>query len=519
MNGDLEKHPDAATLSLYYDGEGPPEFKAALVEHVDGCAKCRQELERLARLTAELRELPEKAAPSSLMERVRRGIAATSPSGLDPIADLPPRAEPIGTLDPLDAQRAVVMQVPRRYGAVAALFVVVALLGLWTWWKEFTPPEEHARTDGKDGFMARDSMSHEKDSTGVFGEWARGRAPGSEPDLGVEATNPMIEDIKFGASSKSSDLAPQESDAPESFPLRITPALPEGSRPKRGAPSPPEVPTSNSSQADGAAAPAVGATAARNGLGLDTTAPRQLEEEKTRAASGQFSEDESRGGPAKQFRKDVESKGLADAESVEGPESPATFSYLADASTPPTGPGLYLVVEAPPGVEIDATIQRHFSLLVQQHVAAQRDTGSSVDGSDGSLSGDASRRGAGSALTFLEAWPGERLASARKGPTPGLDVMIDPSRLPAVLAAAEQLFRFARSRGQDDEAPLQPQALDRLIDPPSGRPGTGNEAAGVDEKGTRPPEVSRESETTPAGDTSPGDRRVRVRILVVERRP
>lgn len=74
MHRQIERH-----LSAYLDQELPPDQEAAVRRHVEGCAECRVELERLSRVKHLLSALPERTAPGDLWPSVRRALAAGAP--------------------------------------------------------------------------------------------------------------------------------------------------------------------------------------------------------------------------------------------------------------------------------------------------------------------------------------------------------------------------------------------------------------------------------------------------------
>ena len=72
------QHPDLASLSLYYDGEGADEFLATIEEHLATCESCRAHLAKFAALSEAIQE-PELKAPSSVLDGVRVGMKEPTP--------------------------------------------------------------------------------------------------------------------------------------------------------------------------------------------------------------------------------------------------------------------------------------------------------------------------------------------------------------------------------------------------------------------------------------------------------
>jgi predicted anti-sigma-YlaC factor YlaD len=62
-------------LSEYLDGSLPERQRAAIAEHLPGCASCRGELEALRRTVALLRDLPSVEPPDALATRILAQIA------------------------------------------------------------------------------------------------------------------------------------------------------------------------------------------------------------------------------------------------------------------------------------------------------------------------------------------------------------------------------------------------------------------------------------------------------------
>lgn len=61
MSGECEQF--AVDLSAYFDGELPPDEAAAVKAHVDGCARCRADLNKMRGLRAALQRTGAAAAP------------------------------------------------------------------------------------------------------------------------------------------------------------------------------------------------------------------------------------------------------------------------------------------------------------------------------------------------------------------------------------------------------------------------------------------------------------------------
>ncbi len=74
------RHADPGRLSDYLDGELGAAERAELESHVDGCARCRQELGALRSTVGLLRSLPEPEPPASLVADVMARLAKQSPA-------------------------------------------------------------------------------------------------------------------------------------------------------------------------------------------------------------------------------------------------------------------------------------------------------------------------------------------------------------------------------------------------------------------------------------------------------
>ena len=75
---DKKSHPTAASLSLYYDGEGAEELRRGIAEHVGDCPQCQEELDLLREISASFTEFPKQKAPRSVRAGVRESIRQPS---------------------------------------------------------------------------------------------------------------------------------------------------------------------------------------------------------------------------------------------------------------------------------------------------------------------------------------------------------------------------------------------------------------------------------------------------------
>ncbi|MEM7167329.1 MAG: hypothetical protein AAF581_17845 [Planctomycetota bacterium] len=114
------QHPDLASLSLFYDGEGAQEFLDGIEEHLRSCDACRAELAKFAGLTKTLQEAPDLAAPPSVLDGVRAGMQLE--------AAPPPLTAPTSP--------------PRWWSGAAAAVVLVGIA--FVSWRMNKPPVEVA---------------------------------------------------------------------------------------------------------------------------------------------------------------------------------------------------------------------------------------------------------------------------------------------------------------------------------------------------------------------------------------
>ncbi|MGE3165154.1 MAG: hypothetical protein AB7O52_09640 [Planctomycetota bacterium] len=562
MNREFEPHPSPATLSLFHDGEGPDEFRAAIGEHIAACDPCQRELARLDRLSQLLRGLPERAAPASVLTGVRAAINETRPSGLDPIADLQVHAQTALTMDPLDAQRALVTQVPRRYGAVAALFVVATLLGLGVWWNQRhtanapelarfdreadSPPESSASAPTKggrpkglvtDGVVALDDKGNPRGDVWTA-EMEKGPPPAGDPTARAGSELPMPEVAASeakraliaeptlgeelagqgvaGDPSVNGALAKTESGASATRD-RIVQRSKERSEPNDSVTGQRDAGGRLAGQPEGAM-----------DEGAVTEARGSSKSRGMRAAPSPVATPPEPTPPDANTR-DADTPDAKTPDAMrDAPPALPTVAYLEDAGTRLSEPGYYVVLETPEVVPLDPTAELKFSqLILTCDEELQRrppiDTAPSPPPSPGASLPE---------LKLLTEWPVESLRAQRDSKTPGIEIEVDRAQLPAVLAATRRFFavvdfdsfgtptegekadvpaeRYGAPADADNEARAREKKGEAATDRAAKSP-QGTLEKGTLEKGTLQPVGGAAGVDRQASQPTPD--RVRVRIL------
>jgi len=128
----MSEHLSPERMHDLLDDLVPEDEVAAAHAHLDACAACRAERDRLARVVAELRALPGEARPPrdlwlGIESRLEMGSAVPAAAGADVIS-LPAAAKK------RDARRRLSLTVPQ----LAAAAVLVALLSGGTMWMALT---------------------------------------------------------------------------------------------------------------------------------------------------------------------------------------------------------------------------------------------------------------------------------------------------------------------------------------------------------------------------------------------
>jgi putative zinc finger protein/FecR-like protein len=109
----LSKHV-TKDISAYCHGELSPEEARQFAEHIIACAKCRSEFEEIKLGIKFAEQLPQLRAPASLWSAIETQLG---------------EQKPIRT-----SSRAWQLRGPLRVAAVAAVLVLVAILGIWRFW-------------------------------------------------------------------------------------------------------------------------------------------------------------------------------------------------------------------------------------------------------------------------------------------------------------------------------------------------------------------------------------------------
>lgn len=79
----MNEHLPAEVLSEHLDGDLPPERRLAVERHLEGCARCRDELHLLQRLLGDLRRLPRGVPPArDLRAEIRARLEVPAPDSL-----------------------------------------------------------------------------------------------------------------------------------------------------------------------------------------------------------------------------------------------------------------------------------------------------------------------------------------------------------------------------------------------------------------------------------------------------
>jgi anti-sigma factor RsiW len=123
------RHPADGTLNEYLDQMLGSAEREALELHLEGCAACRQRLERLQSLFVALAALPEEAPEPYLAEAVLQKLAA-SPAAEQPVSAQPASAQP-ASAQPSPAQPAGFPPRVRRLMIFQA--ILAALLAALAW--------------------------------------------------------------------------------------------------------------------------------------------------------------------------------------------------------------------------------------------------------------------------------------------------------------------------------------------------------------------------------------------------
>ena len=92
-------------ISAAHDGELSAEETAALHEHLEQCSECRQEMERLQRLSSLLGEMEEPGISSAQLSRLHNSV--------------PP------------LKQAVIVRLTEKMALVAAVILMACVIGLW----------------------------------------------------------------------------------------------------------------------------------------------------------------------------------------------------------------------------------------------------------------------------------------------------------------------------------------------------------------------------------------------------
>jgi HEAT repeats/Putative zinc-finger len=106
---------------LYFYGELPPEEEERLEDHLDGCERCRAELERVRALAAAL-DRREAEVPENLLDRCRHDLLATVRAGV--ARDTAPAPEPrLSIGERVSALLSALWSLRQPIGAVALLAI------------------------------------------------------------------------------------------------------------------------------------------------------------------------------------------------------------------------------------------------------------------------------------------------------------------------------------------------------------------------------------------------------------